>query len=151
MRGMSCRIATASDLPPILALHREFYEHEGYPFDEIRSMRALRQLAGDASLGRVLVIEDGGRAAGYVVITFGYSIEFGGRNAFVDELYVTPSSRGKGLGTEALDAAEQVSAEAGVLALHLEVEFTNVDAKRLYARRGWFEHTRQLMTKRLRV
>jgi ribosomal protein S18 acetylase RimI-like enzyme len=146
---MSLRRASASDLPPILALHRAFYEHEGYRFNEIRSMRALRDLAGNDALGRILVIESEERIAGYVVITFGYSIEFGGRDAFVDELYVAPHARGRGLGTAALEEAERVSEQAGVLALHLEVEFTNLDAKRLYARRGWQEHTRQLMTKRL--
>ena len=85
------------------------------------------------------------------MITFGFSIEFGGRNAFVDELYVAPDHRAQGLGTTALEEAERVCREAGVQAMHLEVEFTNVDAKRLYARSGWVEHTRHLMTRKLAV
>ena len=63
MRCMSFRRATAADLPQVLALHRAFYEHEGYPFDELRSMRALRELGADDFLGRILVAERDRRLA----------------------------------------------------------------------------------------
>ena len=70
---------------------------------------------------------------GYLVVAFGYSLEFRGRDAFVDELYVAPTHRGRGLGREALRVAEPCCLEAGVRALHLEVRPGNARARGLYA------------------
>ncbi len=142
------RDACPDDLAPLLRMHRAFYEEEGYPYPEALFERAIRELASDPGLGRILILEKHGELAGYAILVFGFSIEFGGRDAFLDELYVRPEARAQGLGTLAIEAAERVCRESGVRALHLEVEFTNESAKRLYARRGFDEHTRQLMTKR---
>lgn len=141
---MTFRRATPADLPSLLAMQREFYAHERYPFDESVAAAAMGALLEDASLGRMMIADE----AGYFVVTFGYSLEFGGRDAFVDELFVLPAARGRGLGTQALALAEEVCREAGVRALHLEVEFENPGAKRLYARTGYYEHTRHLMTRK---
>jgi ribosomal protein S18 acetylase RimI-like enzyme len=146
---MTFRPATLDDLPQLLRMHRAFYEEEGYPYRSDMFERALRDILTNPLLGRVLIIgADAAQFAGYFIVAFGFSVEFGGRDAFLDELYVAPEARGKGLGTEAIEVAERVCRENGIRALHLEVEFTNESAKRLYARRGFDEHTRQLMTKR---
>jgi GNAT superfamily N-acetyltransferase len=142
------RRAEVADLNALLQMQRVFYEHEGYPFDVPTASHAMRTLIENESLGRMLVIEHAGGAAGYLVVTFGYSLEFGGRDAFIDELFVMPNARGAGLGTRALAVAEQVCVDNGIRALHLEVEFVNESAKRLYTRSGYTEHTRHLMTKR---
>lgn len=146
---MAPRTATLADIDPLLALQREFYEHEGYPFDVDGKRRAMAELLANPAYGRIVAFEVDGAVAGYLVVAFGFSLEFGGRDAFVDELFVLPSARGRGLGTQALELAEHLCRENGIHALHLEVEFVNESAKRLYARHGYAEHTRQLMTKRL--
>jgi len=143
------RAATASDFPALLEMRETFYREGGYPFVLDMARRAMEQLAGDPRLGRLLVIESAGQIEGYLAITFGFTLEFGGRDAFVDELYVTSAARSRGLGTRALAVAEQVCREAGITALHLEVEYSNDRARALYARTGYVEHTRHLMTKRL--
>jgi GNAT superfamily N-acetyltransferase len=145
---MNLRTATLDDLAPLLRMHRAFFEEEGYPYRADVFERALRDLITNDVLGRAVLIEDDGATIGYLIVAFGFSIEFGGRDAFLDELYVTPDARGRGAGTHALDEAERVCRENGIHALHLEVEFTNESAKRLYARRGFDAHSRQLMTKR---
>lgn len=145
------RPATQTDFPALVELQRDFYQHEHYPFDADAALGSMRQLATDASLGCLLVIEDGGAIAGYLAIVFGFSLEFRGRDAFVDELYVAPGARGRGLGSAALRAAEEACVAAGVMTLHLEVERTNLRAKALYVRHGYSEHERHLMTKRLRA
>jgi GNAT superfamily N-acetyltransferase len=142
------RFATPGELPRILELRRMFCEHEGlFAFEGADD--AVRQLIADERAGRLLVVESAGRIAGYLALTFGFSLEFGGRDAFVDELFVEPSSRGAGLGTAALVAAESACREAGVSALHLEVDHVNERARALYARSGYVAHARHLMTKRL--
>jgi ribosomal protein S18 acetylase RimI-like enzyme len=84
------------------------------------------------------------------VLTLGWSLELGGRDAFIDELYVKPARRGRGLGTLALATAEAAARRRGVRALHLEVDVTNETARRLYQRVGFRLRERyQLMLKRL--
>ena len=74
---------------------------------------------------------------GYVVVTFGWSIEFGGMDGFIDEIFIRPGVRGRGIATEVLLALPRALADAGVKALHLEVGTENAVAQRLYGRAGF--------------
>jgi len=143
------RIATTDDLDAILNHQCAYYAAEGYPFDAPAARDALRGLATDAARGRLWVLDDGGVVGGYLAITFGWSLEFQGRDAFVDELYLAPAHRGHGTGHTAMALAEAACREAGVRALHLEVERANAPARALYARSGFADQDRLLLTKRL--
>jgi len=87
-------------------------------------------------------------AVGYLVICFDYGLEYGGKGAWVDELFVAAKHRGRGIGTQMLDLAEAASREHGARMLHLEVSHGN-RAVELYRRRGFVDHQRFLMSKRL--
>jgi ribosomal protein S18 acetylase RimI-like enzyme len=137
------------DEATIWELMREFYSFEHLPFDEPRGRAALGRLLGDPGLGRAWRIEAGGHVAGYLVVTFGYSLEFHGRDAFVDELYLREEFRGHGLGRRAIEVAEAECRASGIAALHLEVERKNTPAQAFYRRMGFADHDRYLMTKRL--
>lgn len=143
---MTFRRAEAEDVPALLALHERFYREEGYPYDPASMARALRELIAHPEFGRAFVAGD--PVVGYLLVTFGFSVEFGGRDAFVDELYVADGARGQGLGSAALQVAEAACREAGIRALHLEVEHQNPRARALYERNGYVAHERHLMTKR---
>lgn len=132
-----------------MAYHRDFFAEDRYPFNEEESRTNLALLLSDPRLGRVFVLEDGETPAGYLVLTFGFSLEFGGRNALVDELYVAPAHRGRGLGTQALVAAEELCSDLGIRAIHLVVERYKEDAQALYRRVGFVAYERDVMTKRL--
>jgi ribosomal protein S18 acetylase RimI-like enzyme len=67
----------------------------------------------------------------------------------VDDLYLVPAQRGRGLGRAALERVEAAARELGVRALHLEVERENESARELYRRRGFRDNDRLLMTKML--
>jgi GNAT superfamily N-acetyltransferase len=90
------RPATAADEPILFELMREFYRHERMAWDEAAARGALHGVLADASRGRALLIELGAAVAGYLVVCFGWSLEFQGRDAFVDELYVREAFRGQG-------------------------------------------------------
>lgn len=141
------RPAEVSDFSVLLPMIRALCELDGTPFDERAAGRALAQIIADESLGRVWLIELGNERAGYLVLTFGFSLEFGGRDAFIDELYVREEFRGRGLGRRAIELAERACRERGVGALHLEVERANTTAQELYRRSGFRDHDRYLMTK----
>jgi ribosomal protein S18 acetylase RimI-like enzyme len=141
------RPATPADLEAVLALHQAFFSEDGYPFREEESRANLARLLGDPGLGRLWVMDDGGEVIGYLLLAFGFSLEFRGRDAFVDELYVAPGQRGRGLGTRALSLAAEACRDLGVRALHLEVERNKESAQELYRRAGFVDHDRYLMTK----
>jgi ribosomal protein S18 acetylase RimI-like enzyme len=103
----------------------------------------------DPSLGRMWVACDGAVVVGYLALTFSYSFEFGGRDAFVDEFYVVPTHRNNGWGSQLLRVAEAAAPGLGVRAVHLEVSRGNDRAGRLYRAFGFADHDRHLMTKRM--
>ena len=87
---------------------------------------------------------------GYIAVTFGWSIEFGGLDGIVDELYIRPAVRKRGMGSEALHGISMALRDAGVRALHLEVDRDNDTAQRLYGRTGFQARDRyMLMTRKL--
>ena len=125
------------------------YAEAGMPNDARASRAAFATLVRDPALGRVWIVEVDESAVGYAALTLGWSLEYGGRDAFVDDLYVAPLHRGRGRGGAALAAVEAAARELGVRSLHLEVERGNVRAQELYRRRGFADNERRLMTKRL--
>ena len=126
---------------------RGYYEQDGYTFIEEEARAAALMLIGDPRLGRLWVTCARERVVGYVAVALGFSFEYRGREAFVDELFIAESHRGRGLGREALEVAEAYCREAGVNALHLEVEGHRAPALELYRRRGFEDFDRYLMTK----
>jgi GNAT superfamily N-acetyltransferase len=141
--------AGPADAELLVGMMREFYEHERMEFEEGAARRALGELLGDRRLGRVHLIREGAEVAGYLVLTFGFSLEFGGRDAFVDELFLRANWRGRGVGRRALEFAAEVCRGEGVRALHLEVDHVNTVAQALYRKSGFRDHDRHLLTKRI--
>ncbi len=144
---LAFRIPCRADIDTILAFRRDLYAHDPIPFDEQAARTALEALLDDSSLGRVWLIIRGGETIGYLVLTLGYSLEFYGRDAFLDELFVRVEDRGSGVGTAAVRFAETECRALGVRALHLEVDRTNTVAQAVYRRAGFHDHDRYLMTK----
>jgi GNAT superfamily N-acetyltransferase len=141
------RVAVISDLANLIELVREFHENEKLPFNENIDFDVLKHFLADESLGKAYVVQQEDEMIGYIILTLGYSLEYRGRDAFIDEFYICPTHRGKGIGTQILAFAEDACRELGVRALHLEVDFENSDAQRLYHRVGYQRHNRFLMTK----
>ena len=73
---------------------------------------------------------------GYVVLAFGYSLAFQGRDAFIDELYIIDEHRGQGLGTQAMHQIEAEAKGLDVRVLHLEVGRENSRAPTALCRTG---------------
>lgn len=74
---------------------------------------------------------------GYIVLTFGYSLEMGGRDAFIDELFLIETVRGKGIGKRVMELIQAEARRLGVHALHLEVGRENERAQRVYRVAGF--------------
>ena len=141
--------ARLADTDVLLGMMRELYTVDRIPFDADLARTALTTLLQEPTYGCVWLITDGAEPVGYLVLTFDYSLEYGGRDAFIDELFVREGHRRRGIGTQALQMAEEACRERGLCALHLEVERSNVAAQAAYRRAGFVDHDRYLMTRRL--
>lgn len=124
-------------------------EPGAYFFDEPVVRNALRHFLAHPDLGQAWIFFAGETPVGYVVLTLGYSFEYHGRDAFVDELYVEPQFRRQGIGRRAVQLVEERARALGVNAIHLEVDDGNDPAVELYRRTGYEDQERYLMTKRL--
>ena len=142
--------ATADDIDALLAMMPDLYAHDALAFDEAVARRALLGVIGDDTFGHVFLILLASEVVGYAVLTFGYSLEFHGRDAFVDELYLRDEYRGQGIGKRALEFLTEVCVAEGVSALHLEVERSNTQAQAVYRKFGFEDHDRYLMTRWLK-
>ena len=143
----SFRLAEPSDADVLVEMMRGLYEHDRSPFDEPAHRAALALLFESEEHALAYLLLSGAEVAGYVVITFGFSLEFRGRDAFIDELFVKDDFRGRGLGGAAILFAEGVCRGRGVRALHLEVDRENARAQSVYRRSGFLAHKNFLMTK----
>jgi len=144
------RLATAGQLDVILGQMKRMQEEDPWsePFDKAVVRASLAGLIENRANGLAYLAQDAAEAVGYLIVCFDYSLEYQGKGAWVDELFVARSHRGQGIGTRLLEVAEQAAAEHGAKYLHLEVSHGN-PAIELYRRRGFVDHQRYLMTKRL--
>jgi GNAT superfamily N-acetyltransferase len=149
MRATTFRPVTRADIELLLQFMREYYEFDHLLFDERIARTALGNFVGDPAFGRVWLISADTEVIGYLVLTLGYSLEYGGRDAFIDEVYLRVEYRGQGIGQQAIAFAETHCRAVGVCALHLEVERDNTNAHALYRKGGFVDHDRYLMTKRI--
>jgi len=145
---VSLRPANLGDLAELLPRTRALNAHEGIAIDPAALDSALAQLLGDPSIGGAWLVERDGAAIGYAIVTFGYDLEFAGRDAYLTELWIDPPARGGGAGSAALRLLDPELRARGVHALHLQVRPDN-PALRLYERSGFVASPRLVMTHRL--
>lgn len=143
----SLKQAQPDDVPLLLSLIRAYYEFDGISFHEERTQRALGRLLCDPSLGRAWIIRSGASRVGYVLLTFGFDLEFGGPVATITEFFILPDYRRMGLGTKVIRFLEDTCRELGICYLELQVERDNVDAQGFYAKQGFVPHDRIPLTK----
>jgi GNAT superfamily N-acetyltransferase len=129
------RRGTTGDLASLLPLVSEFCAADGHDFDEQLVVAGLAPLLGDDAAGQVWVLEDDSGLGGYGVVTWGWSLESGGRDALLDELYV--HDRGRGAGMALLEAILAAARAESASRMFLETEAGNIAARRFYARAGF--------------
>ena len=137
---------TRADLPLVEPMVRAYYLEDGHDFHEESQPRALAALADGEPLGRGWLIALAGRPIGYLVLTWGFSVEAGGAEGCIDEFDLVPAVRGRGLGGRTLELVEAEVRHLAVRRLFLEVERGN-RALDLYRRAGYVDHQRFLLSK----
>ncbi len=128
---------------------REYYAYERHPFDEPAARRAMGEFVSERALGRAWLIGDGTASVGYIVLTLGYSLEYHGVDAFIDEFFIEEGHRRRGWGRRCLEHVEAAARGLGVQVIHLEVLRENRSAQEFYRKMGFKDQDRYLMTKRV--
>jgi len=143
-------LAKPDDLDRLCALIAAFHAEQGLETTDEARRAGLVPLLDGIPHGAAYLIGPARAPMGYVIVTFGWSVQFGGMDGVIDEIYLRPAVRGRGIATETLISLPKALAGAGLKALHLEVDRDNEPAKRLYARAGFKPRERyMLMSKRL--
>lgn len=131
------RLANERDAEALAALmSAQLAEHER-PQDPERLANAVQQVLKTPDLGFFIVAEQAGQILGAAYIFFMQSLEHGGRTAWLDEIYVTPHERNRGLGTLLLHAVCGEVKRRGCPAMELEVDVAHEGAAHLYERLGF--------------
>jgi GNAT superfamily N-acetyltransferase len=144
------RRAGPGDLESLLPLVRSFYALDRHPYDDAVVRGALGPLLADDRYGQVwLLLGADGRqdVTGYAIVTWSYSLESGGPDSILDEIYVADRSRGQGsaLLAHAMDAERA----GGARVMYLETEEHNSRVRTFYARHGFAAETSVWMSREL--
>ena len=138
-----------ADLADLVALARAYYAYDQHDWDGVTQVAALRQLCDGTPYARCFFILLEGARIGYVSASYGFSIEVGGLDFFLDELFLEAAWQGRGLGRQVLALIEDEVRRLGGRRLCLEAELHNPRAAHLYATSGYHEHARRLLSKLL--
>src|SRR5688572_28377621 len=110
------------DIPVVIAMMEEFYAIDNYPIDINVSRGLMHEFLENESLGRGWLIMKDNEPVGYVIMMFVFSFEYKGRIAFLDELFISSSTRGLGFGKQALDFITEQAKALSVKIIYLEIE-----------------------------
>jgi ribosomal protein S18 acetylase RimI-like enzyme len=141
------QLLAEQEIPALLEMMREFYSQQHMRFDEKVARGAVTGLLQLPKNGEIYLIFRGSQMAGYFALTFCFSLEFHGRFALLDELYLREPFRRQKLGQGVVGFAEGICRREGIAALRLEVGRDNEPALSLYRQSGFGEDARNLMTK----
>jgi len=149
--NFSFRPLAPADRSLIEELVRSYYLFDGLTYEPSLHGPALDHLVAGGPAVKVWIVETDGAPAGYLILTIGFSMYYGGKDGFIDELFLKEEFRGA-RGGAAIMAFADSDAQAKALDLaylHLEVTNTNTRARQIYERRGFAPTGHMLMSKRM--
>ena len=120
------------DISTITQMMQDFYAIDNYPMDVEESKKLFQEFITNENLGKSWLIFSENEIVGYIILTFIFSFEYSGKIAFIDELFIKETARGKGFGKQLMQ--EAISIAEGNIALHVEPDNP---AKKLYESLGF--------------
>ena len=134
-----------TDISTITQMMQDFYAIDNYPMDVEVAKNLFQEFISNEHLGKSWLIYSENEIVGYIILTFIFSFEYGGKIAFVDELFIKETARGKGIGKEAIQFIQGEVPKLSLKLLYLEVEPHNENAQKLYLAHDFEFHNRKLM------
>lgn len=142
--SLTVRRARPEDAALLLAMAEAFHIEDGSPLDDA-GRATIHDVTQGVALAPAYLLLEHSEIIGYFVLTLGYSMENGGTDGFIDDIYLRPEFRGRGLGKQAVAFAIQEARNCGIRVLLLEVEAHNARAYNLYGAMGFTDTKRRLL------
>ena len=134
------RPITSKDIPALLPLIEQYWIFEDVSgFNAARITEELQRFCAGPALGTGWIASIKGKPVGYLLAVYVFSLEHLGLTAEIDELFVLPSARGKGLGDELLELAEAEFIRRGCTNVALQLGKGNDGARVFYRAHGYDE------------
>src|SRR4028119_1781605 len=114
MTDTRVRQASEGDVSLILSFIRELAEYEKLSHEVVATEDGLREsLFGGRRYAEVLIVEHDGAPAGFALFFHNFSTFLGKPGIYLEDLYVRPGFRGRGLGKELLINLARLAKERG--------------------------------------
>ena len=131
-------LAAAPDADRVIDLMARYHAEAALPYDDIHRATVAGPLLDGSPLGAIWLIGPKSSPLGYVMVTFGWSMAHGGMVGWLEECYIRPSVRGRGIGTEVLHAVAVNLGRAGMQAMHAILPAADPDAAARFCARAGF-------------
>lgn len=145
---MRIEMAQARDSNAVVDLLGEQFREHGIDLGLEPLTEAVLGLLSDATRGAILLAHDF-EPVGVAVLAYTWTLEHGGLVAWLDELFVVPDHRARGIGRALLRRALEVAWQNGCRAVELEVGAEHARAEHLYQREGFVALARRRWARRL--
>ena len=104
MKNLNIRLAEPADTPLILRFIKELAEYEKLAHEVVATKEILDEtLFGERSYAEVIIAEYENMPVGYTLFFHNFSTFLGRPGIYIEDLYVTPEYRGKGIGKALLN------------------------------------------------
>ncbi len=114
MEGVHVRAASEKEVPLILAFIKELAEYECLSHEVVATEESLREhLFGERPVAEVIVAEEGTDPAGFALFFHSFSTFLGRPGIYLEDLYVRPEFRGRGMGRVLLVHLARLARERG--------------------------------------
>lgn len=125
-------LAKPDDLARLGPLVDAFHQEMGVVLAPAERDVAIEPLLQGSPHGVVYLIGPQRAPIGYVIISFGWSLAYGGMDGRVDEIFIRAGVRGRGIGSEVIAGLSKALGQAGLKALHLDIGRDDSKAQAFY-------------------
>ncbi|RXJ74249.1 GNAT family N-acetyltransferase [Veronia nyctiphanis] len=152
--NISLKRPSVDTMHSLIKLAQEQHDHEVLAFNPEHSQKAFEYLINTPTHGDVFLVhvnQDGHEdIAGFVVICYSFSIEFGGLIAVIDQIFLNKDWRRQGVGSHVLPMLEEQVKQKNCNAIVLEVNIGNGGAREFYEQFNYIPRRQHcIMSKRI--
>lgn len=135
--AVTLRDAIPDDIPTLIGLVRELAEYERDPEAAVATPELLYDaMFGPRAVAHAVMAEEEGEPLGFALYFFNFSTWTGRPGLYLEDFYVRPSARGRGIGTRLFRHLACIARDRGCGRMELSVLTWNLEPMHLYERLG---------------
>ena len=136
---MKFEVASHSDVPDLSRLLESLFTQEAeFKPDQEAQVRGLELIINNSEIGSILVARNNNKLVGMVNLLYSISTALGARVGLLEDMVVSPSARGAGIGSKLIEFALSYAQEHGCKRITLLTDRDNEGAHKFYLKHGFF-------------